>query len=176
MLLSTFIAGVSENPRQQLRFQVPATVDKALQIAVTVFEAEAQGKRNLTFSRVLTHMKSRGNFDQPWKTFERSEYGQAAVLTHTDRMQAGSNVSKTPAGLTLAAKRNRFVLSAEHQDTLPENVIQTNFLPERTREEMGKPNHKKQESQAALMLKLIVETPLVRKTCNLWESRQQLAS
>jgi hypothetical protein len=28
---------------------MPATVDKALQIAVTVFEAEAQEKGNLTF-------------------------------------------------------------------------------------------------------------------------------
>jgi hypothetical protein len=28
---------------------MPATVDLALQIAITVFEAEAQEKRNLTF-------------------------------------------------------------------------------------------------------------------------------
>jgi len=49
MLLSTFIAGISGNPGQQVRFQMPATVDLALQIAVTVFEAEAQEKRNLAF-------------------------------------------------------------------------------------------------------------------------------
>ena len=35
-LLSTFIAEVSGNPGQQLRFQMPATVDEALQIAVIV--------------------------------------------------------------------------------------------------------------------------------------------
>jgi len=45
MLLSTFIAGVSGNPGQQLRFQMPATVDEALQIAVIVFEADAQEKK-----------------------------------------------------------------------------------------------------------------------------------
>jgi len=47
MLLSTFIVGLSGNLGQQVRFQMPATVDRALQIAITVFEAEAQDKRNL---------------------------------------------------------------------------------------------------------------------------------
>jgi hypothetical protein len=32
---------------------MPATVDEALQIAVTVFEAETQEKRNLAFFRIL---------------------------------------------------------------------------------------------------------------------------
>jgi len=36
MLLSTFIVGVSGNPGQHLRFQKPATVAEALQIAVSV--------------------------------------------------------------------------------------------------------------------------------------------
>jgi len=53
MVLSTFIAWVSGNPGQHLRFQMPATVDEALQIAVTVFEAEAQEKINLAFFRIL---------------------------------------------------------------------------------------------------------------------------
>jgi len=75
MLLSTFIAGLLGSPGQQLRFQMPATVDKALQIAVTVFEAEAQEKRKLAFfSNSETHRKGRGNFGQPWKIFGRSEY------------------------------------------------------------------------------------------------------
>jgi hypothetical protein len=50
-----------------------------------------------------------------------------------------------------------------NQATLPENAFQINFPPKRTREKMGIPNHKKRESQAALMLKLRVETPIVRK-------------
>jgi hypothetical protein len=49
MFLSTFIAKLSGNPGQHSRFQMPATVGQALQIAVTVFEAEAQEKINLTF-------------------------------------------------------------------------------------------------------------------------------
>ena len=49
MLLSTFIAGLFGNAGQQCTFQSPATVDRALQIATTVFEAEAQEKRNLAF-------------------------------------------------------------------------------------------------------------------------------
>jgi hypothetical protein len=158
MLLSTFIAEVSGNPGQQLRFQMPATVDEALQIAVTEFEAEAQEKRNLAFFFLNseTHRKSRGNFGQPWETFGRSEYGQAARVS----------VSKTPARLILAAKENCFVLSVRNGDILPENAFQINFLPERTKKKVGIPNHKKRESQAGLMLKLLVETPIVRKTCN----------
>jgi len=43
--LLTFIVRLSGNPGQQVRFQMPATVDQALHIAVTVFEAEAQEKK-----------------------------------------------------------------------------------------------------------------------------------
>jgi hypothetical protein len=50
------------------------------------------------------------------------------------------------------------------------------FSTRKNKGKMGIPNHKKQESQAALMLKLHVETPIIRKTCNWWESRQQLPS
>jgi len=54
MLLSTFIAGLSGNPGRQVRFEMLATVDEALQIAITGFEAEAQEKRNLISpSRIL---------------------------------------------------------------------------------------------------------------------------
>jgi len=42
MLLSTFIEGLVGNGGQQCRFQMPATVDRALQTATTVLEAEAQ--------------------------------------------------------------------------------------------------------------------------------------
>ena len=51
MLLSTFIAGLSGN-RGQVRYQMSATVNQALQIAITVFEAE-QEKRNLAFFQIL---------------------------------------------------------------------------------------------------------------------------
>ena len=85
------------------------------------------------------------------------------VLAPTPRMQAGSSVSKTTARLALAANENCFVLSVGNQDTLPENAFQINFLPERTREIIGIPNHKKRESQAALTPKLLVETPIVKK-------------
>jgi hypothetical protein len=68
---------------------MPATVDKALQIVVTVFEAEAQENRNLAFfSNSETHKKIRGKFGQPWKTFGRLEYGQAARV-NTDTPHAG---------------------------------------------------------------------------------------
>jgi hypothetical protein len=87
------------------------------------------------------------------------------VLAPTRRLKAGSSVSKTPARIILAAKENCFVLSMGNQDTLPENAFQINFILERTRERMGIPNHKKRESQAALVLMLLLET-IVRKTCN----------
>ena len=49
MLLSTFIAGLYGNPGRQVRFQMPATVEMALHIAITVFEAEVQEKTSLAF-------------------------------------------------------------------------------------------------------------------------------
>jgi len=75
MLLPTFIAGMSGNPGQQVRFQMPATADEALQIAITVFEAEAQEKRNLAFFRIL-------------KPIERVEATLVSPGTHqnTDRL------------------------------------------------------------------------------------------
>jgi hypothetical protein len=49
LLLSSFIAGLDGHAGQQCRFQKPSTVDQALGIAVTVYEAERQQKRNLAF-------------------------------------------------------------------------------------------------------------------------------
>jgi len=74
MLLSTFIAGLSGNPGQSVRFQRPQTFEPALQIAVTVYEAEAQEKRDATFfSTSETYRKGKGNFGQPWKNSGRAE-------------------------------------------------------------------------------------------------------
>jgi len=49
MLLSTFIAVLSGNPGRQVRFQMPATAEMSLQIAITVFQAEVHKKMNLNF-------------------------------------------------------------------------------------------------------------------------------
>ena len=142
----------------------------------------------------------------PGRPLEDQSTDRLLVLAPTRRMQAGSNVSKTPARLTLAAKENCFVLSVGNQDTLPEVSTDTphagrkqrqqNASPTNTSREgkllcfkCGKPGHfarecfsnkfsnrknggknghsKSQgESHAALMLKRLVETPIVRKTCN----------
>jgi len=99
MLLSTFIAWLSGNPGQQVIFQMPASVDQALQIAVTMLEREAQEKKKFgIFFNSETHGKSRGNF-QPWKTFGRSEYGQVARVStdtpHAGRKQRQQNARPT---------------------------------------------------------------------------------
>jgi len=49
MLLSSFIAGLVRNPRQQVQFCVSQTFREAVQTAVTVHEAEKQERRNLAF-------------------------------------------------------------------------------------------------------------------------------
>ena len=92
MLLAPFTAGLGGNAGQQIRFKMPATVQQALQIAITVFEAEAQEKRDLAFfSNSETHGKSRRNFGQPWKTFGKPEYGQSTranqETSHVGRKQ-----------------------------------------------------------------------------------------
>ena len=87
MLLSTFIAGLSGNSGRQVRFEMPSTVDLVLQIAITVFEAEAQEKRNLAFFlKSETPRKGRGNFGQPWKNLEDQSTDRLLVLAQTRRM------------------------------------------------------------------------------------------
>jgi hypothetical protein len=100
MLLSSFTAGLGGNSGQQVRFKMPTTVEQALQIAITVFEAEAQEKRDLAFfSNSETHGKCRRNFGQPWKTFGRSEYRQttraSTGTSHADRKQGQQNARPT---------------------------------------------------------------------------------
>jgi hypothetical protein len=110
MLLSTFIAGLSGNPGQQVRYQMPATVDQALQIAITVFEAEAQEKRNLALFRILKPIgKVKATLLNPGRHLEDQSTSRRLVLAQTRRMQAGSRVSKMPTRLALAVERNCFV-------------------------------------------------------------------
>jgi len=95
MLLSTFIAGVSGNPGQQLRFQMPATVGEALHIAVTAFEVEAQKKRNFAFFRILKLAeKVEVNLLSSRRPLEDQSTDRPLVLAPTRRMQAGNNSSK----------------------------------------------------------------------------------
>jgi hypothetical protein len=44
MMLAAFISGLQGNPGQQVRFRMPRSMEEALQIAVTVHEAEAREK------------------------------------------------------------------------------------------------------------------------------------
>jgi len=109
MLLSTFIAGLSGNPGQQVGFQMPVTVEQALQIAITVFDAEAQEKRNLAFfSNSETQRKGTGNFGQPWKNFGRSEYGQAACIS-TDVPHVGWKQRQHDAHLTNTSREGKLL-------------------------------------------------------------------
>jgi len=88
MLLSTFIAGLSGNPGHQVRFQMPSTVDLALQIAITVFEAEAQEKRNLAFffQRLKPQEKVEATLVSPGKPLEDQSMDRLLVLAQTRRM------------------------------------------------------------------------------------------
>jgi len=107
MLLLTFIAGLSGNPGCQVRFQMPVTAELALQIAIMVFEAEAQEKRNLAFfSNSETPRKDRGNFGQPWKMFGRSEYGQATRAS-MDVLQVGWKQNQQNAPLTNTSRKGK---------------------------------------------------------------------
>lgn len=47
MLLITVIAGLIGNAGQQVRFKLPQTLDEDLQIAIMVFEAEVQKKKEM---------------------------------------------------------------------------------------------------------------------------------
>jgi hypothetical protein len=100
----------------------------------------------------------------PGRPSEDQSTDRQLVLAPTLRMQAGSIDSKMPARQTLAAKGNCFVLSVGNEDILPKIAFRINFSPKRTKERISTLNRRKLESQAAIMMKLIVETPIDRKT------------
>jgi hypothetical protein len=49
MILTSFSAGLSENPGKQVRYLMPKRIEEAVQLAVTVAQAELQKRRNKTF-------------------------------------------------------------------------------------------------------------------------------
>jgi len=109
MLLSSFTAGLGGNTGQQVRFKMPAIVDQALQIAIIVFEAEAQEKRDLAFlSSSETHGKSRRNFGQPWKTFGKPENGQN-TRANTDTSHIGLKHRQQNARTTNTSREGKLL-------------------------------------------------------------------
>jgi len=87
ILLSTFIAGLSGNPGRQVRFQMPSTVDLALQIAIKVLEAEAQEKRNLAFFQSLKPPeKVEATLISPERPLEDQSTDRLLLLAQTRRM------------------------------------------------------------------------------------------
>jgi len=167
MFLPIFIAGLSGNSRRQVRFQMPALVGEPIQIAITMFEAEAQEKRKLAFfSKSEAHRKGRGTFGQPWKTFGISEHGQAARIS-TDALHVGRKQRQQNERPTNSSSVGKLLcFKCGKPGLFPKNAFQINFTPERTRVRVSTPNHRKLETKAVLMPKLLVETHIVRKTCS----------
>jgi hypothetical protein len=66
---------------------MPATVDQALQIAMTVFEAEAEEKRNLVFFRIMKPSdKVEVNFFSAGRSLQDKSTERLFVLTQKRRM------------------------------------------------------------------------------------------
>jgi len=87
---------------------MPAKVDRAFQIAITMLEAETHDKINLSFfSDSESQRMGRGIFGQSSKTFWRSEYGQATRVS-TDTPHVGRKQGQPNGRLTLVAKGNCF--------------------------------------------------------------------
>jgi hypothetical protein len=144
MLPTTFRAGLSGNSGRQVRFQMPATVDQALQIAVTVYEAEAEEKRNFAFfSNSDNQSKRKSNFCQPRKTLGKSEYGQAARVTsdtpHTGRKHLQQNARPTNA----SSEGKMLCFKCGKPGHLARECFQINFPPIKTKERRATPNRVK---------------------------------
>ena len=88
LLLSSFIAGLFGTPGRQVRYARPSSLEEALQIAISVDQAERQERRNETFyvrygtlssqhgARKKTPQKSWGNRMQAGT--ERSQKGSSS--------------------------------------------------------------------------------------------------
>jgi hypothetical protein len=84
-------------------------------------------------------------------------------------MQARSIVSIIEVRLTLTVigtKRNCSALSAEHWDILPSILFLIMLTADKMRERISFQNDGEEESQVSLMPKLVLETPIIRKTRN----------
>jgi len=108
ILLSTFIARVSGNPGTA---QISNSRDGRWRSSDCIYSVWGRSTRkiNLTFFRILKLTgKVEANLISPGRPLEDQSTDRLLVLSPTRRMQAASSVSKTPARLTLAAKRNCF--------------------------------------------------------------------
>jgi hypothetical protein len=137
MLLLTFITRLAGNPGHQVKFQMPPTVDQALQIAVTVFEAESQEKGSAEFFRLpKLAIKAEETLVNHGRTMVGHSSVRRLALPQTRNTPGGSRVSDIPARLTQTAKESCFVSSVGNLDTFPETAFPINSLPEGTKDEI----------------------------------------
>jgi hypothetical protein len=112
-MLAAFISGLTGNPGQQVRFKMPQTLEEALQVAITVYEAEIQEKGNETFysSSVpkCAYCKKTGHTIQECRT-NRRNLEKRNSPTHREgkfwnQNQTQKRVDKGREGLTKAQLR-----------------------------------------------------------------------
>jgi hypothetical protein len=113
VLLSTFIAGLSGNPEQQVRFQLPVTTRSSTSDCNYSVSGRSTGEKKFDiFSNSETHKKKfEANLVRPGTPLEDQSMDRLLILAQIRCMQAGSSVSKTHAQLTLATKGNCSALS-----------------------------------------------------------------
>jgi hypothetical protein len=106
MLLAAFLSGLIGNPGQQVKFKMPQTLEEALHIATTVYEAEIQEKRNEMFYTAVAKRCEKCNRyghasqqcrakmqfrDKEYKAHDskRSHWGQKQNKSYADRSRNG---------------------------------------------------------------------------------------
>jgi hypothetical protein len=83
MLLATFTSGLIGNPGRQVRYSMPRTMEEALQIAITVTQAEIQERRNEAF--YVDEARESGTVDRPTRGMRPDGAKNATQLAGASR-------------------------------------------------------------------------------------------
>jgi hypothetical protein len=177
LLLSTFVGGLLGNPGQQVRFQMPPTVGAALRIAMTVYEAERQEKRDAAFLSPTTKFskcEARARNGQPWTASARPDRA-SAVRGRADTRAAVGGPSQLRAGQANANRDGRLLCyrcqrPGHFARNCSSNQPNRGGASGNSRLFHRQATSRTQETRGGTVLrpKLLVESLSIRETCERW--------
>jgi hypothetical protein len=115
------------------------------------------------FLNLETQRKGSGNSGQPWKTFGRSEYGQAARV-NTDTLHVGRKQHQQYARLTNTSREGKLLcFKCGKPGHFAKECFSNKFSPRKNEGKNRCTKLQETEKSSSTYAELLVETPIVRK-------------